>query len=178
MILAESIEIPTLTVEERHRPLAESIRALASQTDNINVLRPIHAAINIRTITRQRRNLETPYKTAIEDVLGRTAQPVSGPGFAMATSQSWSVALGLTTFFRLNSDWNHLGAALDRKMAFATASFSLYVALISLLATTTFGWLSLPPSRDAKVSQLPESAAQQRDAPDRQQPASPPVAGR
>ena len=164
------IEIPTLKVEEVHRTLADSIRSLVAQSEGINVLRPIHAATQIRSVAQRKRDIQAQYNQAISDILARTAKPVSGPGFAMGMAQSWSLALGLTTFFRLTSDWNHLGAVVDRKTAFAVASSSVYVALISLIATTTFGWLSL--SAYPATPRISEAAAQPvaRDAPQAARP--------
>jgi hypothetical protein len=61
-----------------------------------------------------------------------------GPSMDNAWFQGWATALGYTASTRLTLALGSASATIDRKTAYAVASFSLYIAVVSLVATSVF----------------------------------------
>ena len=139
-----AIVVPTLRLEQNVRPVVNELSTLAQSGEAIVVRRPIHAFRILRALRKQFETLKPQYREAISLCHERMAQPVErGSAMDNAWLQGFSTALGTSLLFQLQSAFQTVGEVLDRKAAYALAGFSLYIAVLSMLLTTAFGWLSL-----------------------------------
>jgi hypothetical protein len=65
--------------------------------------------------------------------------------------------------FRLQSAYQSVGEVIDRKAAYTLAVISLYVAMLSMVLTVVFGWLSLPSSQPTQSTPNPAVQGTLRD---------------
>jgi hypothetical protein len=139
-----AIDIPTLNLDVTHSGLSSTIAGLLREVEEISVFRSVSAWRTLRKLSLAKRSIARDYDAAVEDILSKAETAVSGPGIALAFAQSWSTARGLVAFQRLTGQWSALIAAADRKGAYATACFSMYLSIFSIILTVAFGVLSLP----------------------------------
>lgn len=126
------------------KPLCEQLLGLAAQAESVNVLNPISTYYSLNKLRAKLTELTPKYQQHYSDCLNRLAQPVEGvAALDIAWVQGFTSANGTAAILELNSAFKSVAEALDRKAAYAIACFSLYIATISLVATTVFGWLSL-----------------------------------
>jgi hypothetical protein len=158
-----AIVVPCLRLMQKIEPLAEALSTLAGSGESISVWRPIHSWRKLKSIRSQFDLLTPRFREAIKTCHDRMGQPVErGSSIDNAWLQGYSTAIGTSALFQLQSAFQSVGEVLDRKAAYALAAFSLYVAVISMVLTVVFGWLSLPTSQPAQVTPTP---AVERDAP-------------
>jgi hypothetical protein len=135
---------PALCLPDRVAPLATELEGLAASLSGVSVLRSMHAYRRIAAIRKQFDSLQPRYQSCLADCHDRLSQPVEGaPSMDNAWLQGASTAMGISALTRLTSSASGVSETLDRKSAYALASFSLYIAIVSLVATVVFGWLSL-----------------------------------
>ena len=77
--------------------------------------------------------------------------------------QGFSTALGTSALFRLQSAYQAVGEVIDRKAAYTLAAISLYVAMLSMVLTVVFGWLSLPSRQPTQSTPNPTVQGMLRD---------------
>jgi hypothetical protein len=135
---------PALNLPNRVKPTVATLRQLASSIESVNPLNPLTSLSRLR---RYRSQYLRAYPTAdslLEEcitLLGRPVEGVSDIDFSYL--QGMHVAGGMSAITSLQSAMSAVSEALDRKIAYAVASISMYVAVISLLATLILGILSL-----------------------------------
>lgn len=157
------IVVPSLRLMEKIGPLVENLTTLAHSGESISVWRPLHAWWKLRSLRSQFETLTPRFRETITSCHDRMAQPVErGSSMDNAWLQGYSTAVGTSAIFQLQSAYQSVGEVLDRKAAYALAAFSLYVAVVSMVLTVAFGWLSLPGGSPAQVTPNP---AVERDAP-------------
>lgn len=133
-----------LFLPSRVKPLCERLQSLGAVANTVNVLRPLASYQKLRAIRKEFDALAAEYRTQHDDCLSRLAQPVEGAsGLDSGWIQGFTTAAGTSAVLQLSSAYSAVGEALVRKSAYAMACFSLYVAMISLIISITFGWLSL-----------------------------------
>jgi hypothetical protein len=139
-----TIVVPALDIQHYVKPTASAFETLVSSVNAINALRSIRAFRALKMRRKEVSALEKDYRDKINGCHERLAEPVGGgPAMENAWFQGWSAAQGVSALSRLTSAHDALHAALDRKSAYARACFSLYVAVISIILTTVFGFLSI-----------------------------------
>lgn len=132
-----------LFLPSRVKPLCERLQSLAAVANTINVLRPVASYRKLQAIRKEFDALSPEYQRQHDDCLSRLAQPVEGAsGLDSGWIQGFTTAAGTSAVLRLSSAYSSVGEALDRKSAYAMACFSLYVAMVSLVISIIFGWLS------------------------------------
>jgi len=128
--------IPTLEIEQAVAPLCKEILEVASQAEAANILNPVTTFWRLKKVSRQRERLRPRYDAVVADCHGRLVEPVTGgPGFMLGWAQVWATAKGTSALLKLQSTWAELQAIIDRKYAYTFGVLSLYVAVISLIAT-------------------------------------------
>jgi hypothetical protein len=138
------IVVPGLRLMQKVEPLTEDLRTLAHSGESISVWRPIHTWQKLRSLRLQFESLTPRFKETIKTCHDRMVQPVErGSSIDNAWLQGYSTAVGTSAIFQLQSAFQSVGEVLDRKAAYALAAFSLYIAVVSMLLTVAFGWLSL-----------------------------------
>ena len=135
---------PALHMPSKVRGVAAAYRALATQANSITVLNPLAAA---RVLPNLRMRFDAGYAEAdelLKECIARMSEPTEGTTASdLAWIQGFTFAAGLSAFTDLQSAVAAASEALDRKAAYSIASFSLYVAIVSLIATVVLGLLSL-----------------------------------
>lgn len=150
------IVVPCLRLMQKVEPLAEEFSTLARTGESISVWRPVHSWRKLKGLRTQFDLLTPRFNDDIKYCHDRMGQPVErGSSIDNAWLQGYSTAVGTSALFQLQSAFQSVGEVLDRKAAYALAAFSLYVAVVSMVLTVVFGWLSLPSSQPAKVSPNP-----------------------
>lgn len=76
--------------------------------------------------------------------LGSMRTRWSGPGFAVGAMQTLSLGESFAATLLIQNQWQRLVGATDRKAAFTVAVLSIYISVISLVATVCFGVVTLP----------------------------------
>lgn len=139
-----TVVVPALRLEEKTRSLISELARLAEAGEKVVVWRPLHAYIVLRSLRTQFKSLLPRYKESVTLCHERMAEPVEG-GSSMdnAWLQGFSTAIGTSVLFQLQSAFQSVGEVLDRKGAYSIATFSLYIAMLSMALTTIFGWLSV-----------------------------------
>jgi len=133
-----------LYLPSRVGSLCERLRSLANAANAVNILEPVSSYRRLRAIRSEFDALATEYRTQYDDCLSRLAEPVEGAsGIDSGWIQGFTTAAGTSAILQLSSAYSSIGETLDRKSAYAVACFSLYVAIVSLVLTVVFGWLSL-----------------------------------
>jgi hypothetical protein len=139
-----AIVVPTLRLEEKTRPLVSELTGLAQTGETVVVWRPLYAYRLLRKLRNQFETLIPRYKDTIALCHNRMSQPVErGSSMENAWLQGFSTAVGTSVLLQLQSTFQSVGEVLDRKAAYSVAAFSLYIAVLSMILTTVFGWLSL-----------------------------------
>ena len=135
---------PALVLPDAVAPTAMKLEQIAASVAAINVLRPIHAFKLLKKARSELSAAQARYQACLADCHRRLGAPVEG---APVMDNSWfqgiSTAMGLSAISRLTEANRSAAEVVDRKSAYALASVSMYVALVSLVATVVFGWLSL-----------------------------------
>lgn len=148
-----AIVVPTLRLDEKVRPITTELSALARRAESTAVWRPIHA---FRSLSRHRVEfaaLSARYGEAVDLCHVRMGDPVGGGSSSdNAWFQGFSTALGTSALLKLQFAYQSVGEVLDRKAAYALAAISLYVAILSMLLTVAFGWLSIPVALSAAAT--------------------------
>ena len=109
---------------------------LTSDVDKISIFNPLSPFLSLPKFLKEKNKIFPEYNKILEEGFNLSSSPVEGPGVAMAFTQSWSTAKGLTSIIKLQEAWRSLDALLDRKYAYSFGIFSLYIAIISLVITT------------------------------------------
>lgn len=150
------IVVPSLHLIEKVGPLVEQLSNVAHSGESISVWRPIHAWWRLRNLRSQFETLTPRFREMITLCHERLAQPVErGSSMDNAWLQGYSTAVGTSATFQLQSAFQVVSEVLDRKAAYALAAFSLYIAVVSMVLTVAFGWLSLPGNQPAQVTPNP-----------------------
>jgi hypothetical protein len=135
---------PALVLPDAVAPMATELERIAASVEAVNVLRPIHAFKLLKTARFELSVVQPRYQACLADCHKRLGEPVEG---APVMDNSWfqgiSTAMGISALSRLTEANRSAAEVVDRKSAYALASTSMYVALVSLAATVVFGWLSL-----------------------------------
>lgn len=141
---SQAIVVPTLRIDEQIAPVVSKLAALTQRAEVISIWRPLHATSALRAHRAELGALSSQYNDAVTLCHLRMREPVGG-GSSMdnAWLQGFSTALGTSALFQLQSTFQSAGEVLDRKAAYALAAISLYVAVLSMVLTVAFGWLSL-----------------------------------
>ena len=135
---------PALHLPSQVREVAEHFRSIATFANGINVLNTIGALRHLRRLRVQYQSREPEARMALRDTVERLAEPVEGSTtLEMGWVQGFTLAAGLSAYTNLESALSAASESLDRKSAYAMACFSLYVAVVSLVATLVLGVLSL-----------------------------------
>jgi hypothetical protein len=133
-----------LFLPHRVGPLCNALRVLAKDANAANVLNSISSYWCLRAIRSKFVALAAEYQTQYDDCLRRLAEPVQGvSAIDGGWVQGFTTAAGTAAILELSRAESDVSEALDRKSAYAVACFSLYIAVLSLLLTVAFGWLSL-----------------------------------
>ena len=133
-----------LFLRKRVTPLCEKLRSLAAAANSVNVLNPVASYRRLRVVRTKFDALNAEYQTQYDDCLSRLAQPVEGAsGMDSGWIQGFTTAAGTSAILELSSAYSSICETIDRKSAYAVACFSLYIAIVSLVLTVAFGWLSL-----------------------------------
>jgi len=133
-----------LNLPRKIKPLCEKIRAATSSLEAVSPLNPFSSFKSVTNARQQFASISSSYNEAHLDCLHRLAEPVEGAhGVDSAWVQGFTSANGTAAIIELTSSFSALGETIDRKSAYGLACFSLYVALISLVTTVVFGWLSI-----------------------------------
>ena len=135
---------PALVLPDAVAPVATELERITASIEAVNVLRPLHAFKLLRVARSQLSAVQARYQTCLADCQRRLAEPVEGaPVMDNAWFQGIATAMGVAALSRLTEANRSAVEVVDRKSAYALASLSMYVALVSLVATIVFGWLSL-----------------------------------
>jgi len=119
------------------KPLCEQLLGLAAQAESVNILIPVSAYYSLSKLRSELAELTPKYQQHYSDCLDRLAKPVEGvAALDIAWVQGFTSANGTAAILELSSAFRSVAEALDRKAAYAIACFSLYIATISLVATT------------------------------------------
>ena len=139
-----SVIVPTLRLEEKISPAVSLLASLTLRAEKVSIWRPFHATRALSSLRAELDAITNQYKEAVDLCHARMRAPVGG-GSSMdnAWFQGFSTALGTSALFQLQSTYQSAGEVLDRKAAYALAAISLYVAVLSMVLTVVFGWLSL-----------------------------------
>ncbi len=133
-----------LNLPRKVKPLCVRIQNEVSSLEAISPLNPLLTFKAITKVRRQFSDIAVSYNEAYADCLHRLAEPVEGAhGVDNAWVQGFTSANGNSAIFELTSSYSALSETLDRKSAYGLACFSLYVAMVSLVTTIVFGWLSI-----------------------------------
>ena len=139
-----AIVVATLRLNEIVQPIARELSALAQRAESILIWRGVHATRALKGHRQEFAALARQYNEAISLCHARMGEPVGGgSSIDNAWFQSFSVALGTSALFQLQSTYQATGEILDRKAAYTLAAISLYIAVFSMVLTSVFGWLSL-----------------------------------
>ncbi len=139
VVFAPGINLPVIV-----KPTVTSLRQLARSIESVN---PINPLSSLRELRRYRSRFVEAYPAAEAELnnctesLGRPVEGASNLDFAFL--QAMHSAGSTSAIASLQSAMSAVSEALDRKIAYAVASLSMYVAVISLLATLILGILSL-----------------------------------
>lgn len=135
---------PALHTPHAVRSLAEYYRDIASSAEAISVLNPFSSWRRLRPLRAKATARSSEASALLRDIVRRTSEPTEGSTASdLAWMQGFTLAAGLAAFADLNSAIAAASESLDRKAAYALACFSLYIAVISLIATVVLGVLSL-----------------------------------
>ena len=139
-----AIIVPTLRLNDAIDPFVREISALAQSGEAISVWRPIHSTVQLRALRAKFEAAVPRYRELLALCHERLSEPVErGSSMNNAWLQGYATALGTSALFRLQSAHQSLGEVIDRKAAYALAAISLYIAIVSLVLSVVFGWLSL-----------------------------------
>jgi hypothetical protein len=128
----------------RVKPLSEELRKIAGAAETINVLNPFASYFKLQRCRRQWQARRTEVELQLQSCTQRMGEPVEGSSaIELGWIQGFTLAAGISAFAELNAASSSVSESLDRKAAYTMACFSLYVALISLVATLVLGILSL-----------------------------------
>ena len=141
---SQAIVVPTLRLDEQITPVISKLAELAQRAEVISIWRPLHATRALKLHRTELEALSLQYKEAVTLCHLRMRELVAG-GSSMdnAWFQGFSTALGTSAIFQLQSTFHSASEVLDRKAAYSLAAISLYVAVLSMILTVVFGWLSL-----------------------------------
>jgi hypothetical protein len=121
--------------------LQDEIMVLVRRAESVNSFIP-WAYCHIKRLVKLQQQL-LPRVDALHNQYRRSLNDVSGPGFGPGVSLTRTSGEGLSALLQVERSWQSLGSVIDRKRAYSFGWCSLYVAGISLLATVTFGIVSL-----------------------------------
>ena len=140
VILAAALNLPIAV-----KPTVTDLRALARAIESVNAMSPFASLRRLRKYRSQYLQLFPAADELLNRCVALLARPVEG-STAMDFSyiQGMHVAGGLAAITGLQSAMSAVSEALDRKIAYAVASASMYVAVVSLITTLVLGLLSLP----------------------------------
>ncbi len=139
-----AIVVPTLRLDQAVSPLVQELSSLMQSAEAVSVWRPLHSTKNVRGLRAKFRAIVPRYTEIVALCHARMGEPVErGSSMDNAWLQGFSTALGTSALFRLQSAFQSVGEVLDRKAAYTLAAFSLYVAILSMVLTVVFGYLSL-----------------------------------
>ncbi len=133
-----------LFLPSRVKPLCTELQALADQATEVNVLNPLTSFRRLHRIRETFTALLPQSRIQYDDCLKRLAAPVEGAsGLDSGWIQGFTSAAGTSAILELSSSLSSVSETLDRKSAYSLACFSLYISVVSLVATGIFGWLSV-----------------------------------
>ncbi len=135
---------PALHLRHKVRDISNYFRAIATRAEGVNVLNTISSLRALRQLRVEYSAREQEAQTALGETVERLGEPVEGgTTLEMGWVQGFTLAAGLSAYTNLQSALTAASEALDRKSAYAIACFSLYVAVVSLVATLVLGIMSL-----------------------------------
>jgi hypothetical protein len=135
---------PALYLPSRVKPLCEKLQALATSANEVNVLNPVTAFSRLHGVRGKFFEIEPTCRAELEECLRRLAEPTEGAGaLDLAWIQGFNSAAGMSASNSLNLAYSAVGEALDRKSAYSLACLSLYLSVVSIVATVVLGVMSL-----------------------------------
>ena len=135
---------PALHQPSRIRPVAEAIRAIATAAESVNTFNSASAFMKLRRLRADFADNQPTATAMLRSCTHRVGEPVEGAtSLELGWVQGFTFAAGISAFTELNAALSSASEARDRKAAYAMAIFSLYIAIVSLVATVVLGLLSL-----------------------------------
>ena len=139
VVLAAGVNLPVVV-----KPVVTDLRRLAHLIESVNALNPFMSIVQLRRYRSQYMREQPDQEALLENCVASLARPVEGKtSMDFAYIQAMHLSGGLAAITALQSAMKLVAETLDRKIAYAVAGASMYVALASLLATLVLGVMSL-----------------------------------
>ena len=135
---------PALHLPHTVKNISDYYRTIATQAESVGILNTITALRELAKLRKEYAARDQEAQSTLRDTIERLGEPVEGSSaLEMGWVQGFTLAAGLSAYTNLQSAVTAASEALDRKSAYAIACFSLYVAVVSLVATLVLGIMSL-----------------------------------
>lgn len=132
-------ETQETVVQVLHRDIITLLR----QAETINVLNPFSAYSNLRSIEEKQKQISKRLDALHDQYRQSLSGEIRGPALAIGPYLTQIAGQGLSVLMQVERSWQMLDSKVDQKNAYTFGFFSLYVAIISLIATVTLGIASL-----------------------------------
>jgi hypothetical protein len=135
---------PALYMPYKVKEIAEYFRSISSRAESVSILNTVTALRDLRALRKEYSARDQEAHAALRDTVEMLGEPVEGvSSLELGWVQGFTLAAGLSAYTNLQSAVTAASEALDRKSAYSMACFSLYIAVISLVATLVLGIWSL-----------------------------------
>lgn len=131
VIYAASIYMPSTVA-----PICKELQQLSADAESINPLNSLSSFFKLRSIRRKWRDGQQKFQSQLNSCVQLMGEPVEGASaLDSGWIQGWNSAAGMSALTMLSTALSSVSNLLDRKTAYATACFSIYLALVSILIT-------------------------------------------
>lgn len=126
------------------KPMCAELAEISNAASNVSIFNPFTSFLRLRVLRQKFLVREPVFRAELEACLKKLAEPVEGStALEMGWIQGFTLAAGISAVLQLNLALSTASETLDRKAAYTLACFSLYIAVVSLIATVVLGALSL-----------------------------------